>query len=149
MHNGVKETLCSLREKHWIARGCQIVKREIHMCNICRKLEGKPYASPDHAPLPDFCVSEEYPFSHTSVDFVGPIYVKTSVRKETEMTKSYIALYTCASTRAPSRACPKSKSRCIYTILSEVHQLSRCSQAYGIRQCKDFQVCRKQAVCLI
>ena len=26
--------------------------------------------------------------------------MKTSVRKETEMTKSYIALYTCASTRA-------------------------------------------------
>ena len=100
MHNGVKETLCSLREKYWIARGRQVVKREIHMCNVCRKLEGKPYASPDHAPLPDFRVSEEYPFSHTGVDFAGPIYVKTSVRKETEVTKSYIALYTCASTRA-------------------------------------------------
>ena len=100
MHNGVKETLCSLREKYWIARGRQVVKREIHMCNVCRKLEGKPYASPDHAPLPDFHVSEEYPFSHTGVDFAGPIFVKTSLRKETEMTKSYIALYTCASTRA-------------------------------------------------
>ena len=94
MHNGVKKTLCSLREKYWIARRRQVVKREIHMCNVCRKLEGKPYASPD------FHVSEEYPFSHTGVEFAGPIYVKTSVRKETEMTKSYIALYTCASTQA-------------------------------------------------
>ena len=31
MHNGVKETLCSLREKYWIARGHQVVKREIHV----------------------------------------------------------------------------------------------------------------------
>ena len=75
----------------------KVVKREIHMCNVCRKLEGKSYASPDHA---DFRVSEEYPLSHTGVDFAGSIYVKTSVRKETEMTKSYIALYTCASARA-------------------------------------------------
>ena len=71
MHNGVKETLCSLKEKYWIARGRQFVKREIHMCNVCRKLEGKPYASPDYTPLPDFRVSEEYPFSHTGMDFAG------------------------------------------------------------------------------
>ena len=87
IRNGVKETLCSLREKYWKAPGHQVVKRE-------------PYASPDHAPLPDFRVSEEYPFSHTDLDFAGPIYVKTPVRKETEMAKSYIALYNCASTRA-------------------------------------------------
>ena len=36
----IKETLCSLREKYWVARGCQVVKREIHMCNVCGKLEG-------------------------------------------------------------------------------------------------------------
>ena len=100
MHDGVKDTLCSLRENYWIARECQVVKREIHMCNVCRKLEGKPYASPDPAAVPDFRVSEEYPFSHTGVDFARPIYMNTSVKKETEMAKSYIALYTCASIRA-------------------------------------------------
>ena len=62
---------------------------EIHMFNVCGKLEGKPYASPDLEALPDFYVSEEYPFSHTGVDFTGPIYVKTFVRKETEMNKSF------------------------------------------------------------
>ena len=70
------------------------------MCNVYRKVEGKPYASPDHAPLPDFRVSKEYPFSHTGVDFAGPNCVKTSVRKETGVTKSYIALYTCANAQA-------------------------------------------------
>ena len=88
------------------------------------------------APLQDFRASEGYPFSHTGVGFAGPIYVKTSVRKETEMTKSYIALYTCASTRV---VCPKSNSRCIYTILSEVYQSSRCSQAYGSDNAKTFK----------
>ena len=100
MHNGVKETLCLRKEKYWIAHRHQVVMRVIHMCNVCGKLEGKPYASPHPASLPDFRVSEQYLFSHTGVDFAGLIYVKTSVRKETEMTKSYIALYTCASTRA-------------------------------------------------
>ena len=91
MHNGVKDTLYSLRGNYWIAHGRQVVKREIHICNVCRKLEGKPYASPDPAALPDFSVSEEYPFSHTGVDFVGLIYAETSVRKETEMSKCYVA----------------------------------------------------------
>ena len=100
IHNGVKETLCLLREKYRIARGCQVVKREIHMCDVCRKLEGKPYASPNHAPLQTSVSVKNIHLEKTGVDFVGPIYVKTSVRKETEMTKSYIALYTCASTRA-------------------------------------------------
>ena len=100
------------------------------MSNVCRKLEGKSYSSPDPAALPDFRVSEEYPFSYTAVDFVWLIYVKSSVRKETKMNKSYIALYTCASTRTFH---PKSNSRCVYMILSKVYQLSWCSRSYGIR----------------
>ena len=42
------------REVYWIAGGCQVVKRETHMCNVCIKLEGKPYASPDHVPSQTF-----------------------------------------------------------------------------------------------
>ena len=77
MHNGVKETLTELRSKYWIIKGRQFVRRVIHKCIICRKLEGPPYALPPPPPLPDFRVTEQPPFMYTGVDFAGPLYIKT------------------------------------------------------------------------
>ena len=49
-----------------------------------------------HGPLPEMRVMRSRPFQHTGVDFAGPLYVKTDEGR----TKSYIALFTCATTRA-------------------------------------------------
>ncbi len=44
---------------------------------------------------------DEPPFSNTGIDFAGPLYVKTSGQLDcTDSGKVYIALFTCASTRA-------------------------------------------------
>ena len=69
-------------------------------CVTCRKFEGKAYTPPTQADLPKFRVPQDFPFSHVGVDFAGPIYVKSVVKGQTEMTKACIALYTCASSRA-------------------------------------------------
>ena len=98
MHNGVKETLTELRSKYWIIKGRQFVRRVIHKCIICRKLEGPPYALPPPPPLPDFRVTEQPPFMYTGVDFAGPLYIKTQGLITSK--KVWICLFTCCVIRA-------------------------------------------------
>ena len=87
-HNGTKETLVQLRARFWIVRGRQIVKKHINSCNICRKLEGLAYGSPNMSQLPRHRVEGNKAFSAIGVDFCGPHFCGGEV-------KSYIALLTC------------------------------------------------------
>ena len=75
-HNGVKETLTELRSRFWIVRGRQVVKKILHGCTICRRLQGKPYSPPIPPALPSFRVTKDQPFTFTGVDFAGPLYIK-------------------------------------------------------------------------
>ena len=99
-HNGVKDTLTQIRAKYWIVQGRSLVKSIIHRCVVCRRYEGRPYASPAPPPLPAFRVSEAVAFSSTGVDFAGPLYIKTYGL--TKSKKVWICLYTCCITRAVS-----------------------------------------------
>ena len=99
-HNGLRETLTELRSMFWIVRGRQIVRSLISKCVICKRLEGLAYNSPSNAPLPNFRVNADFAFSNIGVDFAGPIYVRNIFGSDKTMYKSYIALYTCATTRA-------------------------------------------------
>ena len=65
-------------------------------CLICKKIEGKAYQSPREPSLPSSRVSDAPPFTNTSIDFAGPLFVKEG----DETGKSYICLFTFASTRA-------------------------------------------------
>ena len=100
MHNGLKETLTPLRSRYWIPRGRQIVRRVIYRCVICRRAEGKAYAAPPPSDLPEFRVQQDFAFTNCGVDFAGPLYVRPMFEKDGEMHKIYIALFTCASSRA-------------------------------------------------
>ena len=68
-HNGIKETLNSIREKYWIIRGREAVKRMVRRCVICKKMEGKAFNTPKVAPLPPSRVSDSPPFTNIGVDF--------------------------------------------------------------------------------
>ena len=101
-HNGIRDTLNLIRQKYWIQRGREAVKRIVRRCVVCRKLEAKPFPTPRAPQLPACRVSEEPPFCNTGIDFAGPIYVKKSsgAINGNNQDKVYIALFTCASTRA-------------------------------------------------
>ena len=49
-----------------------------------------------NGPLPEMRVPRSRAFQHTGMNFAGPLYIKTDEGK----TKSYIALFTCATARA-------------------------------------------------
>ena len=95
-HNGIKSTLNGVREKYWVLRGRETVKRVLRRCVTCKKIEGKAFQSPREPALPSSRVNDEPPFSNTSIDFAGPLFTKG----KDETVKSYVCLFTCASTRA-------------------------------------------------
>ena len=72
------------------------MKKLLHECTICRRLQGKPYSPPSAPPLPSFRITKAQPFTITGVDFAGPLYVK----ENGEMCKTYVSVYTCAVSRA-------------------------------------------------
>ena len=98
LHNGVRETLTELRSTYWLIRGRQFVRKVIHKCLICRKLEGRPFQGVPSPPLPEYRVRRSQPFRYTGVDFAGPLYVKQSVISGEQ--KVWLCLYTCCVTRA-------------------------------------------------
>ena len=100
-HNGVRETLTTeTRSQFWITNGRQAVKDVLSKCITCKKIQGRAFSSPPPPPLPSFRVSDDLAFSNVGVDFAGPLYVKNIYQSKGDMFKCYIALFTCASTRA-------------------------------------------------
>ncbi|PFX11353.1 hypothetical protein AWC38_SpisGene24962, partial [Stylophora pistillata] len=76
-HSGIRDTLTTLRERFWVLRGREAVKKFIRKCVTCRKYEGMPYSSLPSNDLPDKRVSEDPPFTHVGLDFVGPLFIET------------------------------------------------------------------------
>ena len=97
-HNGTKETLTEVRSKYWIVKGRQLVRKLIYRCVVCRRYEGLAFKSPPPPPLPKFRVVEEPAFTHTGIDFAGPLYVKSGGSNNSD--KVWICLYSCCIVRA-------------------------------------------------
>ena len=74
-HGGVNVTLTALRERYWILKGRQVVKAILHLCVVCKRLEGLPYDAPPPPDLPAIRVSDDPPFVHTGLDFAGPLHI--------------------------------------------------------------------------
>jgi len=94
-HLGVRIILAELREEFWILRARQAIKQVLHSCLPCRMAEGLPGGEME-APLPTDRVTPLRPFAVTGIDYAGPLFVKVG----NTLKKSYIALFTCATTRA-------------------------------------------------
>jgi hypothetical protein len=94
-HLGVRIVLEDLRRQFWIIRGRQEIKKTLRSCLPCKIVHGKPSGEIE-APLPSDRVRPSRPFSVTGIDFAGPLYVRSGKTLQ----KSYIVLFTCATTRA-------------------------------------------------
>ncbi|CAB4016096.1 integrase core domain [Paramuricea clavata] len=70
--------------------------------NKSQRNEGRPYNPQVRPDLLSCRVDEAMPFTHTGLDFLGPLYVtkKSDAQDAISSEKTYICLYTCASTRA-------------------------------------------------
>ena len=96
LHVGVSQTLSFVRQNYWIPQGRSVVKGVMQKCSICRRHEGGPYSMPSMPPLPTHRVTPSPPFSHSGVDYFGPLFIKSKDATK----KVWVCLYTCLATRA-------------------------------------------------
>ena len=99
MHGGVSITLCHMREKFWVPKLRALTKKVIRDCTVCKRYRWKPLST---SPILEFRLQLfktelSDPFVVMGVDFAGPVYYKIT---KSSTAKAYIALFTCASTRA-------------------------------------------------
>jgi hypothetical protein len=102
LHGGVQSTMTKFRERFWATKLRSIVKGIIHRCNRCKQFRVRRLKPPATSDLPSFRAEFTKPFAATGVDFAGPIHVKVTHgdNKKADTSKVYIALFTCAATRA-------------------------------------------------
>ena len=117
IHGGVQTTMSKVRERFWIPRLRTLVKSVRYKCSTCKRINAKGLSSPLPAMLPKFREEFSNPFATTGVDFAGPLHFKMS---KTKMEKAYIALFTCAATRAVHlKLCENLKANCFKRALKE------------------------------
>lgn len=99
LHGGVQLTLRKLRDDYWIIHARNQVKKLIHKCITCFR-ERKPMMGQKMADLPSFRTESAKPFAFVGCDYAGFFQLKTSVRRNAPLTKAYIALFVCLTTKA-------------------------------------------------
>ena len=99
-HTSVDSTLNRVRSRYWILRGRRAVSKVVAKCSLCkiwrlRRLKATPLAN-----LPNYRICSEYSFQVTGIDYAGPLLVRNIYGDKQNLYKSYILLFTCATSRA-------------------------------------------------
>ncbi|XP_055526976.1 uncharacterized protein LOC129719610 [Wyeomyia smithii] len=116
LHGNHETVVNEIRQRYWIPRLRVVVAKVAKQCQICRNGKAVPQA-PVMAPLPEIRLTAYIrPFTHTGVDYFGPVFVKQG----RSLVKRWIALFTCLSIRAVH--------------LEVVHSLSTQSCVMAIRR---------------
>lgn len=100
LHAGSQLTLTLLREEFWILRARTTVRAVLYRCVQCAR-ERAAVSTELMGNLPEVRVTRSArAFTHTGVDYAGPILVRTAPGRGHKSHKAYIALFVCLTTRA-------------------------------------------------
>lgn len=99
MHTGPQHLLFETREKYWTIGGRDLARNIVRNCVICQRFNAKPVPPlmgnlPKHRMEPSFC------FESTSIDYAGPIMMSNKKGRGSRLTKCYICIFVCCTTRA-------------------------------------------------
>ena len=94
--------MADVRKKFWIPKLRSLAKSVVHNCEKCKRYRVKPLAPPKTGKMPIFRTEFSPPFTVVGVDFAGPLLYKIGQKSKNDPDKNkcYIALFTCATTRA-------------------------------------------------
>lgn len=99
LHAGSKLVMNIIGRRFWIISGRAAVRRVIHVCVSCvRHRAACP--QPFMADLPATRVQPHRPFAFVGMDYGGPFVVKEVRRRNSKLTKAYLALFVCFSVKA-------------------------------------------------
>ncbi|KMQ81679.1 hypothetical protein RF55_25575, partial [Lasius niger] len=99
LHGGVQSTLASIRQRFWIPRARQLVRRHIHRCPPCIRWRAAT-PQPAMGDLPRERVAPSRPFQHTGVDLAGPVWLRTTKGRGHKAYKGFLVVFVCFSSRA-------------------------------------------------
>ena len=97
LHGGVGLTMTKIRERFWVPRLRQLVKKVMKKCFGCRRFHAKRVARPPVGNLPRDRTQGNRPFQVVGVDFA--VQIKYRVTKKTQG-KAYVTLFECSLCRA-------------------------------------------------
>ncbi|XP_062123020.1 uncharacterized protein LOC133836507 [Drosophila sulfurigaster albostrigata] len=99
LHGGNQLVMRLVRTKFWIPKLRNLVKTVISACKTCvihrRKLQSQLMGD-----LPTARSTFSRPFTNSGVDFAGPFDVKSYVGRGCKITKGYVCVFVCFSTKA-------------------------------------------------
>ena len=104
LHGGASIIICELRKRFWIPQLRTIAKSVVYNCEKCKRYRVKPIEPPSTGLMPEFRTEYTPPFTVVGVDFAGPLRYRLETYEANNDCphdgKCYIALFTCATTRA-------------------------------------------------
>ncbi|XP_049878086.1 uncharacterized protein LOC126375230 isoform X4 [Pectinophora gossypiella] len=98
-HAGPQHTLYSFREQFWPIGGRTLARSIVRKCITCLRLKAKTL-NPFFGDLPSSRVTEFYPFQTCGTDFAGPFMISSKKGRGNRVSKSYLCLFVCFSTKA-------------------------------------------------
>jgi hypothetical protein len=81
LHGGVGLTMTKIRERYWVARLRQLVKKVMKKCFGCRRFHAKRFARPPVGILPVDRTQGNRLFQVVGMDFAGPIKYRVTKGK--------------------------------------------------------------------
>nr|CAD2177242.1 unnamed protein product [Meloidogyne enterolobii] len=95
-HGGIDVTLTEFLVKYWTPNARKTVKTVIRTCLKCERMRAYKYSLPQFPPYPNDRVFRKMIFESVGLDYAGP----SSVRINGIITKFYLLLFCCLTTRA-------------------------------------------------
>ena len=99
LHCGPQQLLYSIRERFWPICGRNLCRLLVNKCITCFKVNPK-FCEISMGNLPSERVSQCFPFSNTACDYAGPFMLKDRISKKPILTKAWICIFVCMSTKA-------------------------------------------------
>lgn len=99
LHVGPQGLLAILRERFWLINGKKVIRKVLHECVDCFKVNPKSIET-FMGDLPNYRVEQSFPFYHTGVDYAGPIFIKLGGPRSKLKAKAWISLFICMATKA-------------------------------------------------
>lgn len=99
MHGGAQLISALIRKRFWIINARNAIRLHIHRCITCHRFKAAS-ASQIMGNLPQPRVNITRAFTHTGVDYAGPIDLRMSKGRGNKSYKGYISLFICLCTKA-------------------------------------------------
>jgi len=91
-HAGPQLLRASLRERYWIPRIRNLVRKVIHQCITCYRFKAQA-TQQLMGELPSTRIQPSRPFLTSGVEYTGPISLRLGPPRSKTMTKGYIAIF--------------------------------------------------------